>query len=596
MRAARPIARARFRACSIRLSHRGTTPAKNPPTWSSRKLAARGIDKAGTTPPFPVSSTAGNLSTQVRSFLPWNTDTMVEIWLAILHRLCTSLDMVSRRIKGFLTFDLALCLIYRPEIAAGLDARADPSEDAGGEQGQGREADEQVEVRLSPSPATIRAIGKIISPLILTAAVYRTPRWSRPICYDSAFHTYRCQCTSAGKPASDEEAHTGCFHGARRRHSPAEARFTRNFRAFLAVAFLKGHEAWISTYSGLPEAWFSTQAIDELLICTAGAHPQVVSFQHTIVPLLKLITQQGFTSSLSTQFSNPIYAIPQRQQKMSLSLILIPCASLREIQYETSSILMLQLCHKHVFAENDEFLEAIARCLAELQASSPGAPPRLSDPGMHDERYPESIWRAENWLELLAPVAVFLRQAVIKFRKTATSTHMQNAVAEACKAFQAWKAASQPSASLPQRLYREVETHLQVAQSVTNPVVQSIKREEEVARQSTLRSLLGDIFRRGQRRPAQHKILDGPGTLSASGNPRHDNDLADYRQISISPTMAEVMSKMTPYLPGNRPEAAHHLPSDAVDRLLDTHFRLLRHDLMNPLFENMQSLEQEAGK
>lgn len=59
--------------------------------------------------------------------------------------------------------------------------------------------------------------------------------------------------------------------------------------------------------------------------------------------------------------------------------------------------------------------------------------------------------------------------------------------------------------------------------------------------------------------------------------------------------MAEVMSRAAPYLPGNRPDALHHLPSDAVDRLLDTHFRLLRHDLMNPLFENMQSMEREAG-
>ena len=55
------------------------------------------------------------------------------------------------------------------------------------------------------------------------------------------------------------------------------------------------------------------------------------------------------------------------------------------------------------------------------------------------------------------------------------------------------------------------------------------------------------------------------------------------------------MSKAAPYLPGNRPEAPHHLVSDSIDRLLDTHFRLLRHDIMHPLLLNVQGVLAQAG-
>nr|KAJ3420409.1 hypothetical protein HK105_005699 [Polyrhizophydium stewartii] len=68
----------------------------------------------------------------------------------------------------------------------------------------------------------------------------------------------------------------------------------------------------------------------------------------------------------------------------------------------------------------------------------------------------------------------------------------------------------------------------------------------------------------------------------------HDNDFADIQRISILPTMAEIMSKKQPSLPGNFQDVAqaHWLPP-GPERLLDTHFRLLREDLMRPVRENI---------
>lgn len=52
---------------------------------------------------------------------------------------------------------------------------------------------------------------------------------------------------------------------------------------------------------------------------------------------------------------------------------------------------------------------------------------------------------------------------------------------------------------------------------------------------------------------------------------------------------------MTPYLPTNKPSAPHHLPSEGISRLLDTHFRLLRNDLMGPLFDSIHRMLAKAG-
>jgi len=67
------------------------------------------------------------------------------------------------------------------------------------------------------------------------------------------------------------------------------------------------------------------------------------------------------------------------------------------------------------------------------------------------------------------------------------------------------------------------------------------------------------------------------------------------REITISPTMQEILCMLNPYLPANRPQAPHHLPSNGITRLLDTHFRLLRHDLMGPLFDSIHRMLAKSG-
>jgi hypothetical protein len=70
-----------------------------------------------------------------------------------------------------------------------------------------------------------------------------------------------------------------------------------------------------------------------------------------------------------------------------------------------------------------------------------------------------------------------------------------------------------------------------------------------------------------------------PGHLRPDG-PRHNNDHADIREITIEPSEAELISTITPFLPANIPNAPHHLRTDSMERLLDTQFRLLREEFL----------------
>ena len=76
------------------------------------------------------------------------------------------------------------------------------------------------------------------------------------------------------------------------------------------------------------------------------------------------------------------------------------------------------------------------------------------------------------------------------------------------------------------------------------------------------------------------QAYDPPGILRGGGEPRHDNDFTDIRDIRIAPTNEELLCPLPPYLPVFLPSAPHHLPENSMERHLDIQFRLLREELM----------------
>jgi len=70
---------------------------------------------------------------------------------------------------------------------------------------------------------------------------------------------------------------------------------------------------------------------------------------------------------------------------------------------------------------------------------------------------------------------------------------------------------------------------------------------------------------------------------------RHDNDKADITRISIFPTRAEIMCDVREFLPSTDPDQPHFLTSK-LERHIDTHFRLLRHDTFGKLKDSLGGL------
>ena len=84
------------------------------------------------------------------------------------------------------------------------------------------------------------------------------------------------------------------------------------------------------------------------------------------------------------------------------------------------------------------------------------------------------------------------------------------------------------------------------------------------------------------------RIYDPPGELSKDGK-RHDNDFIEIEKISIIPTNEEILCERQPFLPSSIHSSLHFLP-DGAARLLDTQFRLLREDLLNPIRNGISNL------
>ncbi|KAM3507032.1 hypothetical protein MY10362_002023 [Beauveria mimosiformis] len=75
--------------------------------------------------------------------------------------------------------------------------------------------------------------------------------------------------------------------------------------------------------------------------------------------------------------------------------------------------------------------------------------------------------------------------------------------------------------------------------------------------------------------------LEGPGG-------RHDNDFADFRQISIYPTRDELSSATQPFY-RRADEVAKSDPAERAGKHLDNQFRLLREDMLAELREDLQN-------
>ena len=112
-----------------------------------------------------------------------------------------------------------------------------------------------------------------------------------------------------------------------------------------------------------------------------------------------------------------------------------------------------------------------------------------------------------------------------------------------------------------------------------------------------LDSASSDLRAIGQKLKHVLAVVDSPdyeSGLECAGG-RHDNDFSDFRQISIFPTPDELSSKEAPFL--RQPAAVTGSSREKRVALhFDTHFRLLREDMMSELRADIQSAREGKKK
>ncbi|KAI9884084.1 MAG: hypothetical protein M1823_004133 [Watsoniomyces obsoletus] len=128
------------------------------------------------------------------------------------------------------------------------------------------------------------------------------------------------------------------------------------------------------------------------------------------------------------------------------------------------------------------------------------------------------------------------------------------------------------------------------------------QRQAQISRRLQLGREIPSVKVPAQKEPRPQLVIEttqeGPGQLSASG-PRHDNDHEGIERIKIMPTIQEIQSHRSDYLPVRDPSRWHR---QGIRGLLDRHFRLLREDTVGQLrdavgitIERLRAPEQSSS-
>ncbi|KAM0385686.1 hypothetical protein ACHAPZ_000804 [Fusarium culmorum] len=130
---------------------------------------------------------------------------------------------------------------------------------------------------------------------------------------------------------------------------------------------------------------------------------------------------------------------------------------------------------------------------------------------------------------------------------------------------------------------------LQVVSDQTRFDVHKLAVEQMMERQSLLSSQLPEVRKIAYRIEKIIKIFSQPQSTTDGVTPggRHDNDYADFRQISIYPTSDEITSTDPPYL--QRLGDMFDTPMDTRSQVYrDWLFRLLREDMLSEIRDDLQ--------
>ncbi|KAJ3362658.1 hypothetical protein GGF32_005680 [Allomyces javanicus] len=281
---------------------------------------------------------------------------------------------------------------------------------------------------------------------------------------------------------------------------------------------------------------------------------EILSFQRVLLPLLYVLAHTSIETSTQRHAANQLYnTVPDAIDELLLNVI---------------------KCVQDVLDSNSADL--VDRGFATA----------ISDPRAF---VPVSL------AQVLAPVVQVLDTTFKRF----PSVTMRPLVQQACKAIDRllgdWAARvtaktlvtveSSFAVDLVTARWRRAQRNLHTEQPSLAEMLES-RRQQEIAHQRARAACTGGT--------AEDEWPDDQLRAPAGA---HDNDPADYTQVAIIPTMQEIMCAEVPTLPGNlqwHPYAHWLDPGPA--RLLDTHFRLLRQDMLASLKMGLRVFLQSVAQ
>ncbi|KAJ3237919.1 hypothetical protein HDU81_008671 [Chytriomyces hyalinus] len=267
---------------------------------------------------------------------------------------------------------------------------------------------------------------------------------------------------------------------------------------------------------------------------------QTLSFQRCLVPLLVVLVSERVINSPVSVHVSAIFGIV----RSSLQTIL------------------------------GKYLDCFDACLQESTVHDPSCP--LSDIFSSDP----SICVPMSFVQVALPLIRCLQEVVSIFADVAYETAVSSAVGRIGK-------------QLSSNAFKGTES-----QYAVKVAIHEYQRLFSIVNKARRELQLGDLVSAFDAMKLSKQLK-----ASAAGHPwsfmeqlvpagsvpvAHSNDHFQISQIAIIPTMDEIKSLRQPSLPGNYQsvQQAHWLLPGS-DRLLDTHFRLLREDLVRPVRSNI---------
>ncbi|KAI8351963.1 hypothetical protein B0O80DRAFT_455126 [Mortierella sp. GBAus27b] len=273
-----------------------------------------------------------------------------------------------------------------------------------------------------------------------------------------------------------------------------------------------------------------------------GDHKGILSFQFVIIPFIGVLTRECVCQSILMSESGAIYSTVYNYREAFLERGVMPC--------------MNTLLDRGSMQDNSRGGQELARDKTICQANSmPRALLAIT------RLIYQLIKRIQDSKIAMSDVVEKLHQLQLKCRNVSSI--------------------SDENKFLNDLLAREVLRLQKIVSDANDTVIRDVDSDDAA---QTSRSSRGQ----GRNRIHLARVYDPPGTLSQDG-PRHDNDHYDIQAIKVLPTQQEITATRLPFLPSNGIPDAPHFLLPGWKRQLDTHFRLYREDMLEPLRKGLQS-------